>query len=136
MKIDERLLRVFIPCTEAEAPEVYKLLERAGLTTEGLNYAKGWAGACTGVECYSNATFQSYYNEDNLPTLTLPELRAIVARVHCPHVRYMEFNKETFEKALKANKIVRYKTHFEAVVRCYLEIEKQSFPEQGNAGTK
>lgn len=39
----------------------------------------------------------------------------------------MEFNKETFEKALKANKIVRYQQHFEAVVKSYLEIENQSF---------
>ena len=35
----------------------------------------------------------------------------------------MEFNKETFEKALKANKIARYQSHFEAVVKSYLEIE-------------
>ena len=39
----------------------------------------------------------------------------------------MEFNKETFEKALKANKIVRYQQHFEAVVKSYLEIENQAF---------
>jgi hypothetical protein len=38
----------------------------------------------------------------------------------------MEFNKETFEKALKANKIVRYQQHFEAVVKSYLEIESQA----------
>jgi len=38
----------------------------------------------------------------------------------------MEFNKETFEKALKANKIVRYKQHFEDVVKSYLEIENQA----------
>lgn len=38
----------------------------------------------------------------------------------------MEFNKETFEKALKANKIVRYQQHFEAVVKSYLEIENQA----------
>lgn len=38
----------------------------------------------------------------------------------------MEFKKETFEKALKANKIVRYQRHFEAVVRSYLEIENQA----------
>ncbi len=38
----------------------------------------------------------------------------------------MEFNKETFEKALKANKIVRYQQHFEAVVKSYLKIENQA----------
>lgn len=38
----------------------------------------------------------------------------------------MEFNKEIFEKALKANKIVRYQKHFEAVVKSYLEIENQA----------
>ena len=38
----------------------------------------------------------------------------------------MEFNKKTFEKALKANKIVRYQQHFEAVVKSYLEIENQA----------
>lgn len=38
----------------------------------------------------------------------------------------MEFNKETFEKALKANKIVRYQKHFEAVVKSYLEIDNQA----------
>ena len=38
----------------------------------------------------------------------------------------MEFNKETFEKALKANKIIRYQQHFEYVVKSYLEIEKQA----------
>lgn len=38
----------------------------------------------------------------------------------------MEFNKETLEKALKANKIVRYQQHFEAVVKSYLEIENQA----------
>ena len=37
----------------------------------------------------------------------------------------MEFNKESFEKALKANKIVRYQKHFEAVVRSYLEAETE-----------
>lgn len=37
----------------------------------------------------------------------------------------MDFNKEIFEKALKANKIVRYQKHFEAVVKSYLEIYKQ-----------
>lgn len=31
----------------------------------------------------------------------------------------MEFNKETFEKALKANKIIRYQKHFENVVKSY-----------------
>lgn len=34
----------------------------------------------------------------------------------------MEFNKEAFEKALAANKIVKYKNHFESVVKSYLEI--------------
>lgn len=38
----------------------------------------------------------------------------------------MEFNKETFEKSLKANNIVRYQKHFEAVVKSYLEIENQA----------
>lgn len=38
----------------------------------------------------------------------------------------MEFNKETFEKALKANKIIRYQQHFEYVVKSYLEIENQA----------
>ncbi len=35
----------------------------------------------------------------------------------------MEFNKETFEKVLKAYKIARYQQHFEAVVKSYIEIE-------------
>lgn len=34
----------------------------------------------------------------------------------------MEFNKEIFEKALKANKIIKYQQHFESVVKSYLEI--------------
>jgi hypothetical protein len=38
----------------------------------------------------------------------------------------MEFNKEIFEKALKANKIVRYQQHFEAIVKSYLEIENEA----------
>lgn len=38
----------------------------------------------------------------------------------------MEFNKETFEKALKANKIVRYQQHFEAVVKSYLKFQNQA----------
>ena len=38
----------------------------------------------------------------------------------------MELNKKTFEKALKANKIIRYQKHFEAVVKSYLEIENQA----------
>lgn len=38
----------------------------------------------------------------------------------------MQFNKETFEKALKAHKIIRYQQHFEAVIQSYLEIENQS----------
>jgi hypothetical protein len=38
----------------------------------------------------------------------------------------MKFKRETFEKALKANKIVRYQQHFEAVVKSYLEIENQA----------
>jgi hypothetical protein len=37
----------------------------------------------------------------------------------------MEFNRESFEKALKANKIVRYQKHFEAVVKSYLEAETE-----------
>jgi hypothetical protein len=37
----------------------------------------------------------------------------------------MEFNKETFKKALKTNKIVRHQQHFEQVVKSYLEIENQ-----------
>jgi hypothetical protein len=38
----------------------------------------------------------------------------------------MKFKRETFEKALKANKIVRYQQNFEAVVKSYLEIENQA----------
>jgi hypothetical protein len=78
MKIDKRLLGVFIPCTKEQAEEVYTLLERAGLSTEGLSCPKLWVGYCNGVKCYDDATFQSYHNDENLPTLTLDELRAIV----------------------------------------------------------
>jgi hypothetical protein len=81
MKIDERLLGVFIPCTEQEAPEVYELLERAGLSTERLPHpksAKLWMDTSAGVECYHNGTFQAFDNIDNRPTLTLDALRDIV----------------------------------------------------------
>lgn len=37
----------------------------------------------------------------------------------------MEFNRESFEKALKVNKIVRYQKYFEAVVKSYLETENE-----------
>lgn len=37
----------------------------------------------------------------------------------------MEFNKKSFERALKANKIVRYQKDFEAVVKSYLEAENE-----------
>ena len=37
----------------------------------------------------------------------------------------MKFNKESFEKAIKANKIVRYQKHFESVVKSYLEAETE-----------
>jgi hypothetical protein len=47
----------------------------------------------------------------------------------------MEFNKETFEKALKANKIVRYQQHFEAVVKSYLEIENEALPKHAVSGS-
>jgi hypothetical protein len=78
MNIDKRLLGVFISCTEEEAPQVYELLERAGLTTRGWYKPKLWAGFCTGVKCHKDGTFHSYYNDNNPPTLTLSELRAIV----------------------------------------------------------
>ena len=78
MNVDKRLLEVFIPCTREQAPEVYELLERAGLSTEGYSWEKKWTNICTGVKCYHVAEFQSYYNDDDLPTLTLNELRAIV----------------------------------------------------------
>ena len=37
----------------------------------------------------------------------------------------MKFNVESFEKALKANRIVKYQRHFQAVVKSYLEIENE-----------
>ena len=46
----------------------------------------------------------------------------------------MEFNKETFEKALKANKIVRYQRNFEDVVKSYLEIENQALRQTAVSG--
>ena len=78
MNTDKRLLEVFIPCAKEQAPEVYELLERAGLSTEGYSWEKKWTNICTGVKCYHDAGFQSYYNDENFPTLTLDELRAIV----------------------------------------------------------
>ena len=78
MNIDKRLLEVFIPCTREQAPEVYELLERAGLTTEGLSLPKIWVDYCAGVKCYEDGTFQAFKSIKNLPTLTLDELRAIV----------------------------------------------------------
>jgi hypothetical protein len=35
----------------------------------------------------------------------------------------MDFNKESFEKALKDNKIIRWEKHFENVVKSYLQAE-------------
>lgn len=46
----------------------------------------------------------------------------------------MEFNKETFEKALKANKIIRYQRNFEDVVKSYLEIENQALRQTDVSG--
>ncbi len=44
----------------------------------------------------------------------------------------MEFNRETFRKALEANRIIKYERHFEAVVKSYLEIEKQQAQSMSN----
>jgi hypothetical protein len=78
MNIDKRLLKVFIPCTEEQANEVYELLELAGLTNEGLTSAKDWQGYCTGVKCYYDGTFQCFKNNTTLPILTIEQLRQIV----------------------------------------------------------
>jgi hypothetical protein len=78
MKIDKRLLGVFIPCTEQQANEVYELLERAGLMTDGFIFPKHWTGNCTGVKTYDHGTFQCIWITQNLPTLTIEELRQIV----------------------------------------------------------
>jgi hypothetical protein len=81
MKIDKRLLRVFIPCTEEQAEEVYKLLELAGLTgltDVGLTDAKEWHWYCTGVKCYHDGTFQCFKNNMDYTILTIEQLRQIV----------------------------------------------------------
>jgi thiol-disulfide isomerase/thioredoxin len=81
MNIDKRLLGVFIPCTEHQAEEVYKLLERAGLKVFLSERNKLWCESCNGVKTYLDGTFNSSVLTYPLPTLTIEELRQIVNEI-------------------------------------------------------
>jgi hypothetical protein len=77
--IDKRILSVFIPCTEQESTEVYKLLEQAGLSCSNHKVDKHWESDCDGVETYYDGDFQSYFkSKSEYPELTIKELREIV----------------------------------------------------------
>jgi hypothetical protein len=78
MNIDKRLLGVFIPCTQDDLYEVFTLLFSAGLFNESWTTLEQWEPNSIGMQTDEDGYFAPCADHDNLPTLTIEQLRQIV----------------------------------------------------------